>query len=225
MMENQDDLKDQGNTTPDESENMGETTVAADDLEVVAEDQERTPDHSEEQDTEPQEPFDPEAILEVKAGDLKALQEQATKAVEHWDRLLREKAETENFKKRAARDRQDAIAYANEALLERLLPIMDNFDMALTATEAAETPNVESIRVGVKMIHSQLKSFLSDSGLQEIDAMGSKFDPNIHEALSQEDSEEMEEGTIIQQSRKGYKMKDRLLRPASVVVARKPTES
>ena len=171
-----------------------------------------------------EEAFDREAIVEIKAGELKQLHEAAAKAVENWDRLLREKAETDNFKKRAARDRQDAIAYANEALLERLLPIMDNFDMAMMAADSAEDSSVESIRVGVKMIHGQLKSFLSDSGLEEIDALGGKFDPNVHEALSQEESEEAEEGTVIKQTRKGYKLKDRLIRPASVVVARKPSE-
>lgn len=161
--------------------------------------------------------------VQIPAAEYRELQEKAAKADEYWDRLLRERAELDNFKKRAVRDRLEAIRYANEDLLERLLPIMDNFEMALQAAENPDNASVESIKTGITMIHGQLKSFLAEAGLEEIDALGKKFDHNHHEAISHQESEEAEEETVIQQTRKGYKLRERLLRPASVVVAKKPS--
>ncbi len=160
-------------------------------------------------------PSDPEVIRD--------LMEKAAKSTEHWEKVLRLTADFDNFKKRASRDRLEAIKYANEALIERLLPIMDNFEMALLAANQENT-SIESLKVGVNMIHTQLKNLLEESGLQEIDALGKPFDPSIHEALSQKVTEDAEEGHVIEQSRKGYKLKERLVRPASVVVAAKAGE-
>jgi molecular chaperone GrpE len=159
-------------------------------------------------------PSTPEQIEELKA--------KAAKADEHWDRLLRTTADLENFKKRAARERQEAIRFANAALLEKLIPALDNFDMAVAAANDPEGNPVESLKTGITMIHSQLKSALAEAGLEEIDAANQPFDPNLHEAVSQEESMEAPEGHVLRQLRKGYKLRDRLIRPASVVVARKP---
>lgn len=151
------------------------------------------------------------------------LQEKAAKADEHWARLLREAADFENFKKRAARERQEAIKFANEGLLQKLIPIVDNFEMALAATNTPSTdPSVESLKKGVQMVHSLLKSTLTEAGLEEVDAMGKQFDPNFHEAVSQKETADVPEGQVVQQMRKGYKYRERLLRPATVVVAKKP---
>lgn len=168
----------------------------------------------------------PEAIdpANLSAEEFAALQEQATKAQENWDRYVRLNADFDNFKKRAAKDRLDAIKYANEALIERLLPVMDNFEAALAAGANAETASVDSLITGVKMIATQLKGVLAESGLEEIDAAGKPFDPTIHEALSQQPSADVPEGHVLQQVRKGYRLKDRLVRPAAVVVAAKPSE-
>jgi molecular chaperone GrpE len=156
----------------------------------------------------------PEEIAELK--------EKALKSDEHWERLLRTTSDFENFKKRAAREKQEAIKYANEKLLEKLIPVLDNFEMALAATESAQaSQSTDSLKTGVKMIHSQLKTVLTDSGVQEIDAAGQKFDPNLHEAVSQQESNEVDEGNVLQQLRKGYKFNERLVRPATVVVAKK----
>ncbi len=155
-------------------------------------------------------------------GDMEALKAKAAKADEHWDRLLRATADLENFKKRAARERQDAVKYANEALLQKLLPVLDNFDMAMTAANSAQGASVESLKTGVTMILNQFKGALTEAGLEEINAAGQPFDPNFHEAVSQQDSTEVPEGHVLQQLRKGYKLRERLLRPAAVVVARKP---
>ena len=151
--------------------------------------------------------------------DLKA---KAAKADDHWDRLLRTTADLENFKKRAARERQEAIRFANVSLLEKLIPALDHFDMALTAANNAEGNSLESLRTGIAMSYNQLKSALQEAALEEIDAANQPFDPGLHEAVSQEDSVDVPEGRVIRQLRKGYKLRDRLIRPASVVVARKP---
>jgi molecular chaperone GrpE len=149
------------------------------------------------------------------------LKEQAAKAAQYYEQLLRVTADFDNFKKRAARERQDAIKYANESLLERLIPVLDNFEMALAAANAPNT-SIQSMQSGVNMIQQQLRSAMGEAGLEEIDAAGKKFDPTLHEAISQQETSEVPDGHVAQQVRKGYKLRDRLLRPASVVVARKP---
>jgi len=153
---------------------------------------------------------------------IEELRTKAAKADEHWDRLLRTTADLENFKKRAARERQEAIRFANASLFEKLIPALDNLDMALTAANNAEGDSVESLKAGITMIHTQLKNALAEAGLEEIDAANQPFDPNLHEAVSQEESAQTPEGHVVRQLRKGYRLRDRLIRPASVVVARKP---
>lgn len=151
------------------------------------------------------------------------LQAQATKAKELWDTLLRTTADFENFKKRAARERQDAVKFANESLLQKLIPILDTFDMALTAATNAKEGTAQSLQTGVSMILSQFRNTLTEAGLEEIDAAGKPFDPNFHEAVSQQETADVPEGHVAQQLRRGYKLKERLLRPATVIVAKKPT--
>jgi len=154
--------------------------------------------------------------------ELERLRADAAKAAENWDKLLRATADFDNFKKRAARERQDAITYANASLFQKLIPVLDNFEMALAATAGAPGASVESMQAGVNMIASQLRGVLTESGLEEINAAGQKFDPNFHEAVSQQETNDVPEGQVVQQLRKGYRLRDRLLRPATVVVARKP---
>jgi molecular chaperone GrpE len=133
------------------------------------------------------------------------------------DLALRSQADFENYKKRSAREKEEAIKYANSTLLERLIAIVDNFELGLDAARAeGEKSPVFS---GMSMVLKQLMDFLADSGLEPIDATGAKFDPNLHEAIAHEPSGEVPEGTVIRQTRRGYKMKDRLLRPSSVVVS------
>jgi len=148
--------------------------------------------------------------------------EKAAKAQEHWERLLRISADFENYKKRAAREREDATRYANKSLLEKLVPILDNLEMALGAANNAPGSAGDALTAGVGMIYNQFRAALADAGLEEIDAAGKPFDPNWHEAVSEQASSEVAEGTVLQQLRKGFKLKDRLIRPATVVVARKP---
>lgn len=162
------------------------------------------------------------ALTPAQIDDLKA---QAAKAAEHWDRLLRNTADFENYKKRAARERQDAVKFANEGLMQKLIPVLDNFESALAAVQAAGGESAESLITGVGMIQQQIKSVLVEAGLEEIEAQGRPFDPNIHEAVSQAESAEHPEGHVMQQLRKGYKLRERLLRPATVIVVKAPAAS
>jgi len=155
-----------------------------------------------------------EEIAELKA--------QAAKAKETYDQLLRTAADFENFRKRAARERQDAVKFANESLLQKLIPVIDNFEMAIAAAAATQEGSAQSLQTGVNMILSQLRSTLMEAGLEEIDATGKPFDPNFHEAVSQQETSDVPEGHVVQQLRKGYRLRERLLRPATVIVARKP---
>lgn len=133
------------------------------------------------------------------------------------DLALRSQADFENYKKRAAREKEDAIKYANTSLLERLVAIVDNFELGLSAARAEGERS--PILAGMGMVLKQLTDFLTENGLQPINADGQKFDPNLHEAIAHEASDEFPEGTVIRQTRRGYRMKDRLLRPSSVVVS------
>ncbi len=137
------------------------------------------------------------------------------------DLALRSQADFENYKKRAAREKEDAVKYANSSLLQRLVSILDNFELGLAA---AKTGGKESpIYSGMVLVQKQLNDLLEENGLQAIEAEGKKFDPNLHEAIAHEASGIPEE-TVIRQARRGYRLKDRLLRPARVVVSSGPAK-
>lgn len=136
-----------------------------------------------------------------------------------WKELsLRTAADMENLRKRTAREREEAIRYANQRLLEDLLPVIDNFEMGMLAA-AQDTSSM--IYIGMDMVRKQLKEFLSMQGVEEIPTDG-LFDPNLHEAVAQEECGKGEEGRILRVTRRGYKLRDRLLRPSGVVVSRAP---
>ena len=134
------------------------------------------------------------------------------------ERLLRLQADFENFRKRAQREKDEARQFANQSLIEKQLPILDNFEMALAAAKDADP----ALRDGVQMIYDQLLGILRDSGVETIDATGEGFDPNLHEAISQQETTEAEPGTVVEQVQRGYRLHERLVRPARVVVAKAP---
>ncbi len=134
------------------------------------------------------------------------------------DQTLRDRADLENTRKRLQKEKEDAVRYANTRMLENLLPILDNFELGMM--EAKRGGEGSPVYVGMSMVQKQIENFLSESGLQPIEAAGQKFDPNLHEALGEEASAEVPEGNVIRVQRKGYKLKDRLLRPASVFVSK-----
>ena len=151
--------------------------------------------------------------------ELKELRIKATKSEEYYERLLRQVAETDNLRKRLAKEKQDAIRYANESLIEKLLPTMDSFDMAISAANLSNENTIDSLKKGVEMVHIQLKRTLEETGLTEINATGEIFNPALHEAISRKETNEAADGTVIEQIRKGYQLNERLVRPASVIVA------
>lgn len=132
---------------------------------------------------------------------------------------LRTAAEMDNLRKRTARDREDAVRYANQRLLEDLLPVIDNFEMGM---QAASQDTKSMIYIGMDMVRRQLNDFLSAQGVEDIPT-NVLFDPNVHEAVAQEECEKGEEGRILRVTRRGFRLKDRLLRPASVVVSKLPS--
>ncbi len=136
------------------------------------------------------------------------------------DLALRARADLDNFRKRALREKEEAIRYANNGLLERLLPVIDNFELGIDAAKSAA--DTASILQGMSMVHKQLQDFLKNNGLEEVQAEGEAFDPNKHDAVAQEFSADVPEGHVVRQVRKGYKIKDRLVRASSVVVSKGP---
>ena len=136
------------------------------------------------------------------------------------DPFLREKAELDNFKKRLTKEKEDFAQFANERLLKELLQIEDNLERAMEAPNAT----LESLKEGVEMIQKQFKDFLKNQKVEVIEAFGKPFDPNLHEVLNQQESEEHEENTVIEEYSKGFTLNGRILRPAKVVISKKPTE-
>lgn len=136
---------------------------------------------------------------------------------QQWkETALRTAAELENYRKRMAREKADAIRYANARLLEDLLPALDNFEMGMMAAEKEEG---SMIHLGMTMVQKQLNDFLEGQGATVVKTDGA-FDPTLHEAVSEEESEEVEPGNIVRVMRRGFMLNDRLLRPATVVVAK-----
>ncbi len=162
----------------------------------------------------------PPAEPHVELDPMEALQAE----VDKWkDLAYRSQAELDNFRKRAAREAQDTRAYANADILRGLLPILDNFEMGLDAARAESEKSV--IFVGMSMVHRQIQDFLRDFGVQEVEAQDKPFDPNLHEAVSQEPSDTVDEGTVLKVTRRGFRLRERLLRAASVVVSSGPASA
>lgn len=146
----------------------------------------------------------------------------AVELEKYKDLALRNRADLDNYRKRAIREKEEAIRYANASLVESLVPIFDNFELGLGAARTATDPS--GIIMGLDMVRKQLEDFLRDYGIEAVDAVGQPFDPNLHEAMAQEESDTVPEGTVLRQLRKGFKLKDRLIRPASVVVSKGPAQ-
>ena len=141
-----------------------------------------------------------------------------TERDKYKDIALRSVADLDNYRKRMAREKDEAIRFANASFLERLIPILDNFELGLQAAKAAG--GQPAVVDGMSMVSRQLQDFLTSCGIETIDATGQPFNPNIHEAIAQEENAEVDEGRVIRQARKGYRLKDRLIRPANVVVSK-----
>jgi molecular chaperone GrpE len=134
---------------------------------------------------------------------------------EYLDALQRLKAEFDNYRKRAAREQSDIVARASERLVKELIPVLDDLERAV---EAAEEHEEASLEEGVKLVRRALADALQREGLAEIETNG-KFDPHVHEALLSQPDDELESGTVLQVLQKGYRLGDKVIRPARVIVA------
>jgi molecular chaperone GrpE len=139
-------------------------------------------------------------------------------AKNNYDRFLRQVAELENFKKRTARERDDAIRFANESLIKDLLPVVDNLERAVA--HASGGGNGKPIVEGVEMVLKGLLDAMAKHGVTQISAVGQPFDPSKHEAMAQVESDAHEPNVVVDELHKGYMLRDRLLRPALVSVAK-----
>lgn len=148
------------------------------------------------------------------------LEAKELEAKENYDRFLRQAAEVENYKKRAAREKADAIRYANESLVKDLLPVLDNLERALDYAKGGE--NGKPLLEGIEMVLKTFLESLGKHGVNQISAVGETFDPNKHEAIAQVESQKHKPNTVIQEHQKGYYLLERLLRPAQVSVAKLP---
>jgi molecular chaperone GrpE len=133
------------------------------------------------------------------------------------DRTLRLMAEFDNFRRRSAKEQLDLIETANGKLLEKLSEVQDNFERAFAAENKAK--DLEAFEKGMQMIFNQFSKVLTDAGLEQIDPTGKEFDPNLHEALMQQPSETIPEGHVVTVFQKGYKLKNKILKTAKVIVS------
>ena len=185
-------------------------------------------DHEAPPHQEPQEaaqtgmPAEGDATQTGQAADLHAsLEAKEKEASENYDRYLRAMAELDNYRKRAARDKEDAIKYGNEKLIKDILPIMDSLDRALhQASEVSVRNNFEAFQQGLELIHSQILGCLERHGVAKIAAKGEEFDPDRHQALMQVETPEMEGNRVVDEYESGYTLNGRLLRPSKVSVSK-----
>ena len=148
------------------------------------------------------------------------LEKKDLEARENYDRFLRQVAELENFKKRTAREKGEALRYANENFIKDLLPVLDNLERAVDHAKGGG--NGKPMLEGVEMVLKGFLDVLSKYGITQIAAKGESFDPERHEAIAQVETEEHKPNTIIEEHHKGYYLLDRLLRPSLVSVAKPP---
>jgi molecular chaperone GrpE len=166
-----------------------------------------------------------EVEAEVEIDPLTALQNEVeamrAEAGKNWDLYLRERADLENARKRNQRDKEDAIRFANDRLLKEMVPVLDNLERAIEHAGQEETDN-RGLLEGVNMTIAQFRKALEDFGVKAINAIGTDFDPNLHQAMGQIESADQAPNTVVNEFQKGYLLHDRLLRPAMVMVAKAP---
>lgn len=148
------------------------------------------------------------------------LEEAQQKADEHWNKLLRAKADLENLRKRVARDVANAHKYALESFITELLPVKDSVELGISASKNAS--DVASLSEGLVLTLKMFESALEKFGVTIVDPEGERFNPDLHEAVSMQETQEAEPGTVMTVIQKGYLLQDRLLRPAMVIVATGP---
>lgn len=163
-----------------------------------------------EEDVQEQAAGDQDQVLEAETEKLKAEIE------EHKQRLLRTQADYDNFRRRTVKEKEELGKYASAKLITELLPVIDNFERALGSVP--DVPEAASYAKGVEMIFRQLEGVLKAEGLVPMESVGTPFNPEYHQAIMQVESDEYEEGDVVEEVQKGYMLKDKVLRPAMVKV-------
>lgn len=157
---------------------------------------------------------------------LEQLQQQIDRLQKEKDELFaklqRIGADYDNFQKRSSRQLADSLAYEKETLIKTILPALDNFEHTLANAEKSES--VDVLAKGVKIIYDQLLSILKSHGVEQIEAAGEPFDPARHEAMLQKTQQDKEDGVVLEEYQKGYKLNSRVIRPAKVIVNKIPAE-
>ncbi|SEF48456.1 nucleotide exchange factor GrpE [Paenibacillus sp. UNC499MF] len=138
-------------------------------------------------------------------------------AEESQQRLLRAQADFDNFRRRTRQEKEEFAKYASLKLIEQMLPVIDNFDRALVSSR--ETQDFEALTKGIEMVYRQLEQLMTQEGLTPIEAVGQPFNPEFHQAIMQVESDEHEEGIVVEEVQKGYMLKDKVIRPSMVKVS------
>jgi molecular chaperone GrpE len=169
---------------------------------------------------------EPEAAAAAGAAeaDSNRIEDLSAELVETKDRLIRLHADFENYRRRAAREREEAVRYGSQNLFKDLLTTVDNLDRAIDHARKGGGGDLENLLQGVELVQKGLLGLMSRHGVSEVEALGKAFDPAFHEAMAQAPDESVAPNTVIEVLQKGYKLRDRLLRPARVIVAR-PAEA
>lgn len=154
-----------------------------------------------------------EKVLTLEA-ELKQSKEQAD---EYYERLQRLQAEFDNYRKRTQKEKEETVKYAAERVVEAMLPVLDNFERAVSASQSNQ--DFKAFSQGVEMILKQMQNALTREGLTSIEAVGQPFDPKLHEAVMQVDSTDYPENTVVEELQKGYYLKEKVLRPSMVKVS------
>lgn len=161
------------------------------------------------------------AALAAKIGELELANEQAqSQLAECQDRLLRLQADFDNFRRRTLKEREEAVQYGHQNLVKDLLYTVDNLERALEHARKSGREDLDALLQGIDLVHRELAGVLAKHGVTEIEAQGLAFDPSVHEALAQVDDDGVPPNTVVQVFQKGYRLRDRMLRPAQVVVSR-----
>jgi molecular chaperone GrpE len=155
---------------------------------------------------------------EITPKELEDLKKKAEERDEFEDKWLRVHADYENTRKRLEKEKTDHVKFANEGIISKLFPIMDNFDMAFDAMGKAE--DKDAVMDGMKLVQKEFHRILEENGVERIETEGKEFDPNLHEAVNVLETEEYPEDSVIEEVRPGYLLNKRLLRPAQVVVSK-----
>jgi molecular chaperone GrpE len=160
---------------------------------------------------------DSQAEVSEETKEVSELETARMQAEENYQRLLRVQADFDNFRRRARAEKEDFAKYASLKLIEQLLPIVDNFDRALSSSK--ETKDFDALVKGLDMTYRGIDQLLTAEGLKPIDSVGQPFNPEFHQAVMQVESEEHEEGIVVEELQKGYILKDKVIRPAMVKVS------